>query len=187
VKAAGDGLAHDERKETRSMSTQYITSLARAEAMLSLEGALDALGCFQMDLTDLCEELDRATKTKSTFSSISPSTGSTRSMSCSRDASSGYPWVPSMPDVRAESRELVVALGEALVRIIRAAEYVGDGEGQEAMQVLLDLERDLRLALQKGAALMAATPTATRPAGSGLNQTPEGSGRARRLTLNRHR
>ena len=44
------------------MSTQYITSLARAEAMLSLEGALDALSCFQMDLTDLCEELDRATK-----------------------------------------------------------------------------------------------------------------------------
>jgi hypothetical protein len=42
-------------------------------------------------------------------------------------------------------------LSDALTRIIRAAEYVEDDETDEAMHVLLDLERDLRIALRKPA------------------------------------
>jgi hypothetical protein len=49
------------------------------------------------------------------------------------------------------SRSIVLeVLSDALGRIIRAAEYVADGESDEAMQVLLDLERDIRATLLGG-------------------------------------
>jgi hypothetical protein len=44
---------------------------------------------------------------------------------------------------------IVAALCDALVRVIRAAEFVEDGEVEEALQTLLDLERELWARLRR--------------------------------------